>query len=229
MAWFKETRWSLVLGARDHDDRALALLCQAYWYPLYAYVRRRGHRPDEAQDLTQEFFTRLLEKDWLAAVDPERGRFRSFLLAAMGHFLANEWHRARTRRRGGDRTFVSFDLAAAEGRFEKEVATEASAERLFERRWALTLLERAMERLRLDEEAAGSGARFERLKQFLGGDGDSYRAVAGELGTTEGAVKVAVHRLRKRYRELVRREVAQTVTDPSSLEDELRELMSALG
>jgi RNA polymerase sigma-70 factor (ECF subfamily) len=227
-ALFKDTRWSLVLGARDRDDRALAGLCRAYWYPLYAFVRRRGHSPEDARDLTQEFFARLLEKEWLAAVDPQRGRFRSFLLAAMSHFLANEWDRARAQKRGGDQVFVPIDVATAEGRLGREPSTDGSdAERAFERRWALTLLERALERLRAEQDDAGR-ARFERLKELLVGDGGGYGAAAASLGISEGAVKVAVHRLRRQYREAVRREVAQTVLDPESLEDELRALMAAL-
>jgi RNA polymerase sigma-70 factor (ECF subfamily) len=202
-----------------------------YWYPLYAYVRSRGHSHDRAQDLTQEFFATLLEKDGLAAVEQGKGRFRSFLLAACQHFLANQHDREQAQKRGGGRQFVPIDFQGAEGRYRHEPAHGETPERLFERRWALALLERVLARLRAEYEASGRGRLFERLKARLtGGDaGVPHAEAAEELGLSEGAVKVAVHRMRKRYRELLREEIAQTLDDPGQVEDEIRSLFAALG
>jgi RNA polymerase sigma-70 factor (ECF subfamily) len=206
---------------------ALAQLCEAYWYPLYAYVRRQGRTPHDAQDLTQEFFLRLLKKGWLETVERERGRFRSWLLASMKHFLINEWDKARAERRGGGAIVFSVDEPAAEERLRAEPA-EVSAEQLYERRWASTLLDQVLARLRAEMANAGKVALFEALKFCLTGEQRRYAEVAGELGLSEGAVKVAVHRLRERYRALIREEIAQTVASPSEIEDELRALLAAL-
>src|SRR5262245_36311441 len=230
---FATTHWSLVLAARDRAepgaDDALAALCSLYWYPLYAYVRRRGHVPDDAHDLTQEFFARLLEKDFLAGVDRGKGKFRSFLMAACTHFLANERDRARAKRRGGGRRVRSLDAADAEGRYCAEPADDLTAEKLFERRWALALLQQVIGRLRDEFEAKGKGRLFDRLRGFLVGDkGGGYRQAADQLRLSEGAVKVAVHRLRQRYRELLHEEIGRTVRTKDEIESEVRELFAAL-
>ncbi len=229
---FATTRWSLVVAARGDSSAAraaLAELCRLYWYPLYAFVRRRGHAHDEAQDLTQEFFTRLLERDDLAAVDPARGRFRAFLLAACRHFLSNEHDRATALKRGGGRQLLSLDFGDADRRYAAEPGHEQTPERLFERRWALTLLDRVVQRLREHYETAGQLPLFEALKGSLtGAAGDSHAEAAAALGMTPGAVKVAAHRLRQRYRDLLRDEIAQTVEDPAAVDDEIRALFSAL-
>jgi RNA polymerase sigma-70 factor (ECF subfamily) len=230
---FATTHWSLVLAARDRAEPgaadALASLCALYWYPLYAYVRRRGHGAEAAHDLTQEFFSRLLEKDFLAAVDRGKGKFRSFLMACFGHFLANEYDRGRAKKRGGGRRVLSLDAADAEGRYLAEPAGGLTAEQLFERRWALALLQEVMGRLRDEFEAKGKGRLFERLRGFLVGEkGGGYRRAADELGLSEGAVKVAVHRLRQRYRELLHEEIGRTVGTADEIEAEVRALFAAL-
>lgn len=230
---FLTTRWSLVLAAQGGDapgaEAALATLCQTYWYPLYAFVRRHGHSPHDAQDLTQEFFARLLTRNYLAQVAREKGKFRSFLLAAMKHFLANEWDRARTLKRGGGQTIISLD-ADAETRYQLEPVETTTAETLYERRWALTLLERVMDQLRADYARQGKADHYDALKACLTGTRESapYAELATRLGLTEGAVKTMVHRLRKRYRELLRAEIAQTVTTPAEVEDEIRHLRAVL-
>ena len=231
---FATTRWSLVRAAGCGDapdaNAALAALCQTYWYPLYAYVRRSGHPADEARDLTQEFFARLLEKHYLRAADPERGRFRSFLLTAFRRFLSKERHRARAQKRGCGRRMIPLDFEQGETRYNREPVTDVTAEAIYERRWALTLIDHVMARLRDDRERAGKRDDFDRLKAYLTGEdaAPSYRQVAAELETTEAAVKVAVHRLRRRFRELVLAEIAQTVTAPEDVEDELRHLFEAI-
>ena len=231
---FGTTHWSVVLAAghrsSSNSDQALSELCQTYWYPLYAYVRRRINDFHETQDLTQEFFTRFLEKEYLKDVDPERGKFRSFLLAAMKHFLSKERKRARARKRGGGRASISLDFQAAEGKYRLEPTDVMTPERLYERRWALTLLEQVVARLQHELAAAGKPALFERLKVFLTSKQDSppYRQVADQLGMTEGAVRVAVHRLRRRYRELMMEQIAQTVSNPEEIDDELRQLFAAV-
>jgi len=211
---------------------ALARLCQTYWHPLYAYVRRLGHSPHDSQDLTQEFFARLLAKNFLAGVDESRGRFRSFLLASFKHFLANEWDKARAQKRGGGQIPISIDAASAETSCHClfEPADPATAEKIFERRWALTLLEQVLRRLREEYAASGRTQLFEQLKPTLTEASRTvkYAAIAEQLGTTEGAVKVAVHRLRHQYRELLRAEIAETVSKPEEVEDELRNLFAAL-
>ena len=219
-------------GSEDSRGRqALARLCQVYWYPLYAFVRRHGHGPHDAQDLTQEFFVRLLEKDYLGDVDRSKGKFRSFLLAALKHFLSKERARAKTLKRGGGRTLLPLDTLSAEDRYRREPEDNATAEKLFERRWALTLLDRVLTRLSEEYETTGKRAMFEQLQGCLTGDSDllPYAELAARLGTTEGAVKVAVHRLRRRYRGVLREEIAQTVADPAEIDDEIHQLFSALG
>jgi RNA polymerase sigma-70 factor (ECF subfamily) len=231
---FTVTHWSVVLqagrGASDAGRVALEQLCGRYWYPLYVYVRRRGHGPDEAQDLTQEFFARLLERNDLAQADPAKGRFRSFLLGAMNHFLANEWRKAQTAKRGAGQAPISLDEETAEGRYVCEPATAATPESLYERRWALMLFESALDRLREEWSLPTKARQFEQLKQFLSSDADEgeYARVAEQLELKPGAVAVAVHRLRQRCRELVREEIAQTVTSPAALEEELRHLLAML-
>jgi DNA-directed RNA polymerase specialized sigma24 family protein len=231
---FATTHWSLVLAAGagvDPDARqALATLCETYWYPLYAFVRRLGKSPEDSGDLTQSFFALLLEKHYLRAADRHRGKFRSFLLAAFKHFLSKEKDRARAHKRGGGRTHFSLDFAAGENRYGLEPSHEMTPERLYERRWALTALDWVLARLRAEAVRAGKEASFDRLKGFLTGEGDmtSYRQAADELGSTEGAVKVAAHRLRRRFRELLLAEIAQTVAKPQDVGDELRHLFAAL-
>lgn len=232
---FATTRWSVVLAAGDHTgpqaQAALATLCQGYWYPLYVFARRQGHGPEDAQDLTQGFFARLLEKDFLRSVDPGKGRFRSFLLAAYKHFLANERDRANAQKRGGGRLAVPIDLQGAEDRYRLEPAHTLTAERLFERRWAMTLLGQVLGRLREEFVAVDNAPHFEVLKAFLTGERSDirYAEVGRQLGMSEGAVKVAVHRLRGRYRELLREEIARTVDDPAQVDEEIRGLFLALG
>lgn len=229
---FEPTRWSVVVaaaGGRPTQARkALESLCATYWYPLYAFVRREGHGPDDAQDLTQEFFARLLEKNWLDAVDREKGKFRSFLLAAMRHFLANEWDRAHRLKRGGGQTILSLDAQSAEARYAREPADPVTADRVFERRWALTLIEQVLARLRREFEEAGKGKLFEELKTALTGEKVAYAEVARRLGLNEGAVRVAVHRLRLRYRDLIRAEIAETVASEDEIEAEVQHLFAAL-
>jgi RNA polymerase sigma-70 factor (ECF subfamily) len=231
---FRTTHWTLILAARDRDSpearQALEELCQSYWYPLYAFIRRSGHPSEEARDLTQEFFARLLEKDYLADVDREKGKFRSFLLAACKHFLANERDRVLAQKRGGGRTVLSFDADAAESRYSSEPQHTLTPERLFERRWALHLLQTVLNRLRAEQEKARKAEQFEQLKGFLAGErGPTRYAQAAEtLGTTVGALKVSVHRLRGRYRELLREEIGRTVNDSAEVEAEIRNLFAAL-
>ena len=231
---FATTHWSLVLaaghGSRPDAGAALATLCEAYWYPLYYYVRRCGYRAEEAQDLTQEFFAKLLEKGSLKVADPDRGRFRSFLLASLTHFLANEWRRASARKRGGGKPAISLDAESAETRYRREPAHDLTPEKAYERRWALLLLEKALSKLRDEYAASGKSKVFARLSGFLAGrEHVLYEKAARELDMTEGAVKVAVHRLRRRCRAILRAEVAQTVADPADVDEELRHLMAAVG
>jgi RNA polymerase sigma-70 factor (ECF subfamily) len=231
---FATTRWSQVLAAGQAEagdsQEALSRLCESYWYPLYAYVRRWGYDADQAQDLTQEFFARLLEKHYLRAVDPSRGRFRSFLLAALKHFLANERDRADAIKRGGRATVLPLELENAEGRYSLEPPDVETPETIYERRWALTLLERTLVRLSREFEAAGKQALFGRLEGYLTGEQETlaYGALAAELGMSEGAVKVMIHRLRRRFGALLREEVGETVSTPAEVDDEIRELFRAL-
>jgi RNA polymerase sigma-70 factor (ECF subfamily) len=231
---FLTTHWSLVLaaGRRESPESADALvtLCSTYWYPLYAFVRRQGYGPEDAQDLTQGFFAKLLEKNYLGDADQQRGRFRSFLLAALRHFLANERDRARARKRGGGQQLISLDFESAESRYRHEPADTMTPERLFERRWALTLLDRVLRRLQDEYAAVGKLPMFEHLKEFLTSESGTtpYRDVAQQTALTEGAVKVAVHRLRKRYRALLEEEIAHTVPRAEDVQDELRQLFASL-
>jgi len=235
-ARFATTHWSMVVqagqGRAPDARRALATLCANYWFPLYAFVRRAGHSAQDAQDLTQEFFAGLLAKNSLAVADPQRGKFRWFLLGAVKHFLSNQQRRRRARKRGGDRAPIALDFDSGENRYRRiEPADHLTPERLYEKRWALALLDLVFQRLREEFLAAGKLPLFDGLKPFLAARRGErrYRQVAEGLGMTEGAVKVAVHRLRRRYRELLKEEIAQTVAGPESLEDELRDLLAALG
>ena len=215
----------------EEAREALSSLCHRYWFPLYAYVRRRVPNLHEAQDLTQEFFLRLLEKDALAKAAPERGRFRSFLLASLDNFLANEWDKARAKKRGGGVQALPLDLSTGESRLSLEPADTMTPERLYEREWTLTLLGLAMDRLQAECEANGKLRQFALLKGALAGGGESmsYATIATELEMTEDAARQAAHRLRKRYRELLRAEVAQTVASPSEIDEEIRSLLATLG
>ena len=234
-AQFTPTHWSVVLAAAGQIDStrardALERLCRNYWLPIYAFVRRQGHNPHDAQDLTQEFFARLLEKNYLAAADRDKGRFRSFLLASVKHFLANEWAKARAQKRGGRHTLISIDAALAESSFGSEPADLLTAEKIVERRWALALLEQVLRRLREEYTRDGKEKQFEQLKATLTEASRSlpYAEIAARLATSEGAVKVAVPRLRQRYRELLRAEIADTVAHAGEIDDEIRNLFAAL-
>ena len=232
---FVTTHWSVILTAGGSDTtsarQALAKLCQTYWYPLYAYVRRRGFSPPDAEDMTQEFFARFLEHDWVANADREKGRFRTFLLSAMNHFLANEWDKARAQKRGGGVPLLPLQFDTAETRYSREPADSVTPEQHFERRWALALLETVTGRLRMEYEQEGKGELFAALNPCLVGDrtAQPYEELAQKLALSEGAVKSAVHRLRQRYRQLLREEIAQTVAQPGEVEEELRHLIAVLG
>ena len=226
---FPTTRWTLVVAAGDPQRKearsALVSLCEGYWYPLYAYVRRRGYPADQAQDLTQEFFIRVLEGRYLDRADPEKGRFRAFILTSLKFFLADEADRGRAQKRGGG-TVLPLEISSGEERYEREPAHDETPERIFERRWALSVLDRVVEKLRNEFVHHGRPEHFERLKVFLLGQSDApYAALAREMNTSEGALKVAIHRLRKRYRELFRQEIADTVADPAEVDSELRFLL----
>jgi RNA polymerase sigma-70 factor (ECF subfamily) len=231
---FAATRWSRVMAARGKDTtdakRALSELCRDYWRPLYAFIRRQGHAPHDAEDSVQGFFAHLLEKEGLAHVDQSKGRFRSFLLASLKNFLNNERDRAQALKRGGGAQLISIDAEEAELILGPQLSDNRSPDRLFDRQWALLMLERVLESLRLDYEASHKGALFEALKPSItGGAGESaYAEIAGQLGMSEGAVKVAAHRLRTRYREALRAEIAQTVASADEVDTEWRELMEAL-
>jgi RNA polymerase sigma-70 factor (ECF subfamily) len=231
---FTTTHWSVVLAAGDtaslQADVALAELCRTYWYPLYAFVRRKGHRPHDAQDLTQAFFARLLEKNYVAQADRERGRFRTYLLAALTHFLADEWDKSRRLKRGGGREIISFDAASAEGRYRLEPVDQFDAAKLYERRWVTTLFDKVLARLEEEFHDLGKGKSFDLLKGSLLAEesGLSYAELGTQLGMKEDAVKQAVHRMRRRYRELFREEIAQTVAGPGEVEDELKYLFAVV-
>jgi RNA polymerase sigma-70 factor (ECF subfamily) len=231
---FATTHWTAVQRACRSDTtsarKALEKLCQAYWFPLYAYVRRRGHSVEDAQDLTQEFFARLLERQWLARADESKGRFRTFLLTALERFLANEWDKARALKRGGGRRFVPVQFGTAETRYGVEPADERTPEQAFEYRWALTMLEEALKGLEADFHNEGEAELFTALKPCLVGDRASqpYAELALKLEMTESAIKVAVHRLRRRYRDRLRAEVAQTVLSPGDVDAEMRHLFNVL-
>ena len=223
----------LAAGSEDSKRarRALEDLCAAYWYPIYCLIRRQGNGPEEAADLTQGYMVQLLEKGYLRHISRERGKFRSFLFVSVKHFLSNERDRARAAKRGGGRVPVSLDAEAAEGRYRIEPADDLTPEKLFERRWATTVLERAMQRLRDEAVQAGEERRFEELKPYLTGEepAPAYRDVAGRLGMTETALGVAVHRMRKKFGQLLRDEIAQTVANPADIDGEVRYLLAALG
>jgi RNA polymerase sigma-70 factor (ECF subfamily) len=209
--------------------RALATLCENYWFPLYAFVRRAGHSAEDARDLTQEFFARLLAQRFLTKVDRRKGKFRSFLLAALKHFLADEWDHAHAQKRGGTQTAISFDGLDAETRYRLEPAQGLTPEKMFEKQWALSLLEQVLSRLDTEMAADGKVALFEALKDTLTGvRSTTYAAIGTELGMSEGAVKVAAHRLRRRYRDLLRQEIGQTVASSEEIGDEIRYLLSCL-
>jgi RNA polymerase sigma factor (sigma-70 family) len=231
---FATTRWSAVLAAGKPGSpravEALDQLCRTYWFPLYAWVRRQGHPPHDAEDLIQGFFERLIGKGDLADVDPERGRFRSFLLAALKHYLANERDRLQSWKRGGRHCFVPLDTDTAEIRYGAEPIDTLTADRIYDRRWALTILDQVMVRLRAEFRHRGKERLFDALKTCLTADRGAvpYAELARQLDVNEGAIKVAVHRLRRHYRELLRDEIAQTVGDPAAVEEELRDLMAVL-
>lgn len=232
---FATTHWSVVQLAARHDttraQQALSELCSTSWYPLYAFVRRQGISPHDAQDLTQEFFARFLAGNYLNDVSPDKGRFRSFLLACLKHFLANEWQRAHAAKRGGGARTISFDETAAEERYRLEPVDEQSADKLFDRRWAMTLLDSVLAEMGAEFVREGKEAQFEKLKPTLGGSRETqpYAQLAAELSMSEGAVKVAVHRFRQRYRELLRERIAATVATRSDVDSEIRHLFSVLG
>ena len=233
-AAFAATHWSIVVSAAQSGStgapEALAKLCRTYWYPLYAYVRRRGHGREDAQDLTQEFFARLLEKNWIGVADREKGRFRSFLLTAMNRFLADEWDKARAQKRGGGQVLLSLSFDAAESRLSREPADEVTPEESYQRRWVLTLLEEVLRRLQREYEQEGNGELFAALNPCLIGErtAQPYAELSRKLGLSESAVKSAVHRLRGRYRRFLREEIAQTVAAPGEVEEELRNLFAVL-
>ncbi len=231
---FHTTRWSVVLAAGKESaaDRreALSRLCETYWYPLYVFARRQGHNANDAQDLTQAFFAKLLERDDLAGLKPDRGKFRAFLLAAMRNFLANDWDRSHAQKRGGDRCHFSIDFQQGEGRYAVEPADRHTPETLFERQWALTLLDLVWAKLRQQYEEAGQLALYQELQGCLTGDtsADSYKEIATRCDMTEGAVRVAVHRLRRRFGALLREEIFDTLENNEQTEDELRYLFTVL-
>ena len=232
---FVTTHWSVVLVATQagtpQADQALATLCEKYWYPLYAFARRQGCSPHDAEDLTQAFFLHLLEKNSLAAADQARGRFRSFLLTAMRHFLINEWHRGQARKREGRHILVPLDADIAETRYVAEMADNARPEKLYDRNWAWALLDRVLARLRADEEAVGRGALYEQLKPALMGERLtlSYGEMAAGLKTTEEALRMAAVRLRRRFLKMLREEVSPTVASPEEIDEEIRHLLASLG
>jgi RNA polymerase sigma-70 factor (ECF subfamily) len=234
-AWFVTTHWSVVLSAQDpHCPRsreALESLCRTCWYPLYSYVRRSGHSPPDAEDLTQGFFARLLEKDYLKTAAREKGRFRTFLLVALKRYLANEWDRQHAQKRGGFASVVMIDQEMAESRFASEAVHNLSPDLIFDRQWAMTLLERTMTQLQQEYAASGRSRLFKNLRSCVAKDESAlpYAEIAGRLKLTEAAVKMAVSRLRTRYREILQHEIAQTVSTPEEIEEEIRHLFSAFG
>ncbi len=234
-AVFVTTHWSAVIAAGGGDtpaaQAALEQLCRSYWAPLYAYLRRLGHQPEDAQDLTQAFFAHLLAGHVLTRADSQRGRFRSFLLASLKHFVAHEWERARAWKRGGHVRLVPLEVNTAETRCGPAIVSTDTPDNAFDRQWALAMLEVVLGRLRKEYSDSGREALFEGLKQTLAGERPElpYRDLGERLGLSEGAVKAAAHRLRQRYRELLREEIANTVSGPQEVEEELRQLSAALG
>jgi DNA-directed RNA polymerase specialized sigma24 family protein len=234
-ARFDTTQWSLVLQARVSGDspetrRAMACLCSTYWYPLYVFIRRQGHKADAAEDLTQEFFAHFLDRDFLATVDKSRGKFRTFLLACCRHFLANKRDFVWAQKRGGGQPVLSLDFSSAHARYEREPASSGSAEMLFERRWALTLLENVQEQLRQEHQVQDKSGLFDHLRGVLVGETQalSYAQIGIAVGMSEDAVKKAAQRLRRRYALLLREQIAATVDDPAMIEGEIRDLFAAL-
>lgn len=232
--WFTTTHWSVVLTAARRDcpkaSAALEELCRTYWYPLYAYVRRRGYSPEDAQDLTQEFFARFLENNSLSRARSERGRFRNFLLTSLQNFLAHEWERGQAQKRGGGRRLLVWDELTPEIRYKAEANSGTAPDRIFEQHWAATLFQRALTQLRQEFAAAGKDKQFDELKVLLSAeavDGD-YDAIAMRLNMTRKSVAVAVHRLRKRYGDMVRQEIANTVSSPAEIEAEMRHLIELM-
>jgi RNA polymerase sigma-70 factor (ECF subfamily) len=231
---FHTTHWSVVLlaGQEEPQEAAAALerLCRTYWYPLYAYARRQGHSPEDGQDLTQQFFAGFLEKKYFGLADPDRGRFRCFLLASFKHFLANQYNRSRTTKRGGQFAFVSWDETEGETHYRNEPASELSPDRLYEQTWALTLLKKVIGGLQQEYIAAGKSNIFEALQVFLSGEKSeiTYAELGAKLQMSEAAMKMAVMRLRRRYGELLRAEIAHTLSGHTTVEDELRHLRAAL-
>src|SRR6266481_6195970 len=231
---FATTHWSVVVQAGEVESpqtsEALAQLCNTYWYPLYVYVRRKGYAAHDAQDLTQEFFARLLARNYLGGADRRKGKFRSFLLGAFEHFLAKEWRRAHAQKRGGGQAVFSLDDVDAESRYLSEPTHDLTPEKIYDRRWATTILKQAMSELQRDYETRHQSELFAKVESLLSPDGasGSYAEIATSLGMNEGALKVAVHRLRKRYGELIRAQIAQTVATPQEIEEELRYLFSVL-
>ncbi len=232
---FATTLWSVVAAAGHASAEAarpaLEQLCRSYWYPLYAHVRRRGYSREDAEDLTQAFFARLLTHESLSMADPSRGRFRCFLLTGLNYFLANEWNKARAEKRGGDRSHLSFDTATGEQLYEREDSRELNAEELYERTWALQFLDQVRARLRHTYAEAGKADRFDALERFLPGEESppGYARAAAQLGVPEGTLKAEVHRLKRRYGRLLREESAHTVASPGEIDDELRYLIQVLG
>jgi RNA polymerase sigma factor (sigma-70 family) len=230
---FETTNWSVIVEATTGDSgaarAALAALCQSYWPPIYAFIRSKGHSPTDAEDLTQAYFARFLEKRYLDDFRPEVGRFRTFLRASVGHFLANEWDRERAQKRGGGQAVLSLDVEEAEERWRREPVDRLTPESIFERQWAAAMLARCLHRLREDHDPDRLG-RFEKLKPFLvAGDSDGgYEKLARELGTTEATARVAVHRLRKRFCAVLREEVARTVASPADVDAEIRWLLTTV-
>jgi RNA polymerase sigma-70 factor (ECF subfamily) len=233
--WFATTHWSVVLAAGDQYSAqaagALEKLCSAYWQPLYTYVRRNGHSAEDAQDLTQAFFANFLLKNAVSRARRDRGRFRSFLLTSLQNFLAHEWEKARAAKRGGGIRPLAWDELSAESQYQSEIAPDLAPDKAFERRWALTLFQQALTRLHAEYQAAGKSDLFEELKGFLSetADAGGYADVAARLNMTAATVAVAVHRLRRRYAELVREEIAHTVASPAEVQDELRYLIGLVG
>jgi RNA polymerase sigma factor (sigma-70 family) len=232
--WFNTTHWSVVLHAGEQSSSqaaaALGKLCETYWYPLYLFARRQGQPVEDAQDLVQGFFARVVEKDYIAVADRNKGTFRSFLLLAFKRYMANEWDRANRLKRGGGQAIVSLDEQNTEMRYREEPVDEMSPEKAFERRWAVTVLDKVRERLENEMAAVGKAKIFAELKAFLSGAAteDTYADLGNRLGMSESSIKVTVHRLRQRYRELLRLEIANTVANPEAIDQEIQDLFAAL-